>query len=90
MVDSTDGGVSTDNTGMHYDDVDMEAGMTETVNFLPNVGDGEKDRDIFLTNLALFYLRMQAKILLPVSTTTLYSDRGVPRSMHKCYVPNVQ
>ncbi|KAL7389823.1 hypothetical protein ABVT39_010312 [Epinephelus coioides] len=53
---------------MHDDDDDMEADMTETVNFPPDVGDGDKDRDPFLTNLALFYLRMQAKMLLPVST----------------------
>lgn len=45
------------------DDVDMETDMTETVNFPPDAGDGEKDRDLFLTNLALYYLRMQAKIL---------------------------
>lgn len=42
--------------------------MLETVNFPPDVGDGEKDRDLFLPNLALFYLRMQAKMLLPAST----------------------
>lgn len=68
MAESTGGGVSTDNTGMHDDDVDMETDMTEIVNFPPNVGDGEKGRCFFLANLALFYLRMQAKMLLPAST----------------------
>lgn len=61
-----------DDADMHDDDVDMgNDDMTETVE-LPTVGDSlgdaEKDRDVFLTNLALFYLRMQAKMLLPAST----------------------
>lgn len=65
-------GMDNDDADMHDDDVDMgNDDMTETVE-LPTVGDSlgdvEKDRDVFLTNLALFYLRMQAKMLLPAST----------------------
>ncbi|KAI2644731.1 RecBCD enzyme subunit RecC [Labeo rohita] len=58
---------------MHDDAVDRETdGMTETVEF-PEAYDFPVDaeRDIFLTNLALFYLRMQAKMLLPASTISV-------------------
>lgn len=67
-----DGGMDNDDAGMHDDTADMgKDDMTETVEF-PEVhdslGDVEKDRDVLLTYLTLFYLRMQAKMLLPAST----------------------
>ncbi|KAI4899943.1 hypothetical protein NFI96_032087 [Prochilodus magdalenae] len=48
--------------------------ITGTVEFTEvsdSLADDEKIRDIFLTNLALFYLRMQAKMLLPASTISI-------------------
>uniref|UniRef100_A0A9J7XWE9 Histone H2B n=1 Tax=Cyprinus carpio carpio TaxID=630221 RepID=A0A9J7XWE9_CYPCA len=72
LVACRDGGVNNDDAAMHDDAVEMgNDDMTETVEF-PEVGnysgDVERDRNAFLTNLALFYLRMQAKMLLPAST----------------------
>ena len=73
-----DGGMDNDNAGMHDDAVVMENDdMTETVEFGDCMGDVEKDRDVFLNNLALFYLRMQAKMLLPASAiSTLMCERS--------------
>lgn len=38
------------------------------VNFEMEDDDGNDVKDTFVTNLALFYLRMQAKMLLPATT----------------------
>jgi len=59
--------VDNDDAAMHDDAVVMgNYDMTETEE-LPEIGN-YRDRNDFLTNLALFYLRMQAKMILPAST----------------------
>lgn len=61
------GGVSTDDTPNAADKDDggtHSAEIAETGKSSSNKVDG----DVFMTNLALFYLRMQAKMLLPATT----------------------
>lgn len=63
-----------DNAGVHGGTVDIGNDDITEVEF-PEVGDyldnAEKDGDLFLTNLALFYLKMQAKMLLSASTISI-------------------
>lgn len=63
------GGVSNDDTSTP-DAADEDDGSTLSAE-IAEVGESSSnkvDGDVFMTNLALFYLRMQAKMLLPATT----------------------
>lgn len=66
---SSAGGVSTDDTSTP-DAADKDDGDTHSAEIAETgkSSSNKVDGDVFMTNLALFYLRMQAKMLLPATT----------------------